>query len=949
MSVVLSVIDPTANRWRAEFVNAVADAPHNSRCSACHAELAATAQFCSRCGARANEAAGQATDTFQPATPRSPSRSGLQGERFAPGQVFVERFRIVTVLGKGGMGEVFRADDLSLGQSVALKFLPQRLANDPERLARLRGEVKAARQVAHPNVCRVYDLGQADGQLFLSMEYVDGQNLAALLAQIRRLPEERGVEIARQLCLGLGAIHDRGLLHRDLKPANVMLDGRGQVRITDFGLAAPADGVKPEDITDGTPAYQSPEQLAGREVTARSDLYALGLILYELFTGKLPFAATDRVELARSHAEDPPSKPSSHVSGLNPAIEKIILQCLEKDPRDRPRTAYEVLAGLPGGDPLAAALAAGQTPSPAVVADAKVEGSLHPLVSLGLLLGMVLGLALILLMPPQRKLWELAPHQLSPRDLAGRAQELIKQFGYDQLPRDTAYGLNDSGALLMVLGRRDSTPARWQILSTGQPPAMYFWYRQSSRWIVPQAVYSDQIHGLASADNPPLATPGSARVCLDLTGRLIEFQVVPAQSSPQPPAREPAPALDWPRILAQAGLVQIQETKDRLAGWSPPLFVDERLAWRAAYADCPDIPVRVEAGLREGRLVFFQAAPEPQPGEHMSLLAESPSVFKAQVSQTDSPFNLLLAIFQLLMLSVGGALAWHNIRLGRANLRGTAFFGGAIFAGYMVGWAFSAHHVPDYFVESGMLVAQIGSALFLVVAVSAAYLALEPYVRRRWPWRVVAWNRALAGRWRDPLVGRDVLVGLTASVALLAMVKILSLTRAWLEYTPGLPATTFNPLFTAGPAAGLPLIIAHSAGPALAGFFMLFLLYLLTRREWLAILVYAGIYVIPAVLTEGNRPVDVFVHTLMVAGFLTVTLRYGLLAYGVMGIADTIIGFAPLTADWNAWYAGDSLVYLAALVALAVYGFVVSSGGQWLAWVGHLTGEAREPVESQPA
>src|SRR5262249_19277115 len=177
-------------------------------------------------------------------------------ERFAPGQLVLERFRIVTALGKGGMGEVYRADDLSLGQSVALKFLPQKLARDADRLQRLRGEVKTARQVAHPNVCRVYDLGEANGQLFISMEYVDGQELGALLAQINRLPEERGVEIARQLCLGLGAIHDRGLLHRDLKPGNIMLDGRGQVRITDFGLAAPADGLKPEEIRDGTPAYQ---------------------------------------------------------------------------------------------------------------------------------------------------------------------------------------------------------------------------------------------------------------------------------------------------------------------------------------------------------------------------------------------------------------------------------------------------------------------------------------------------------------------------------------------------------------------------------------------------------------------------------------------------------------------------------------------------------------------
>src|SRR5215470_3683082 len=146
-------------------------------------------------------------------------------ERFAPGALLAGRYRIVAALGKGGMGEVYRADDLTLGQSVALKFLPADLARDPDRLARLRAEVRTARQVSHPHVCRIYDIGEADGQPFLTMEYIDGEDLAALLRRIGRLPEEKGVELARQLCLGLAAAHDRGVIHRDLKPANVMIDG----------------------------------------------------------------------------------------------------------------------------------------------------------------------------------------------------------------------------------------------------------------------------------------------------------------------------------------------------------------------------------------------------------------------------------------------------------------------------------------------------------------------------------------------------------------------------------------------------------------------------------------------------------------------------------------------------------------------------------------------------
>ena len=199
----------------------------------------------------------------------SGSSGSIDHGRFLPGTVLTDRYRIVGMLGKGGMGEVYRADDLELGQSVALKFLPKMLADDPRSMERFRGEVRLARQVSHPNVCRVYDIGQIDGHSFLSMEYVDGENLAQLLRRIGRFPADRATELARQLCLGLHAAHEKEVLHRDLKPANIMIDGRGKLLITDFGLAEIAGDVRAGDIRSGTPAYMSPEQLAGREVTQR--------------------------------------------------------------------------------------------------------------------------------------------------------------------------------------------------------------------------------------------------------------------------------------------------------------------------------------------------------------------------------------------------------------------------------------------------------------------------------------------------------------------------------------------------------------------------------------------------------------------------------------------------------------------------------------------------------
>src|SRR5499427_1586640 len=163
--------------------------------------------------------------------------------RFAPGSIVAGRYRLVALLGRGGMGEVYRADDLTLDQPVALKFLPDGVADDPARLTQFHNELRIARQVSHKNVCRLYDLGEADGRRFLTMEYVDGEDLASLIRRIGRFPEDRAIDVARQFCAGIAAAHERGVVHRDLKPANVMIDGDGNVRITDFGIATAATDI----------------------------------------------------------------------------------------------------------------------------------------------------------------------------------------------------------------------------------------------------------------------------------------------------------------------------------------------------------------------------------------------------------------------------------------------------------------------------------------------------------------------------------------------------------------------------------------------------------------------------------------------------------------------------------------------------------------------------------
>ena len=249
------------------------------------------------------------------------------------------RYRIAGLLGRGGMGEVYRAEDFKLGQAVALKFLPKAARYDDVSLALLADEVRIARAISHSNVCRVYDVGEADGQHFLSMEYIDGEDLGSLLRRVDRLPRAKAADIARQLCEGLAAVHEQGVLHRDLKPSNVMIDGDGHARLTDFGLAAAAGA----DARGGTPAYMAPEQVDG-EVSVKSDLYALGLVLYELTTGQPAFQARNPSE--RLHKETAPRPPSELVDDVDPVTDRVILQCLEKDPDSRPASARAVAVAL---------------------------------------------------------------------------------------------------------------------------------------------------------------------------------------------------------------------------------------------------------------------------------------------------------------------------------------------------------------------------------------------------------------------------------------------------------------------------------------------------------------------------------------------------------------------------------------------------------------------------
>ena len=551
-------------------------------CTSCGAEASSAAKFCSVCGAALDSnraatidsndlSADQATLALPPTPPkpsssptpsrpvRTPSSSApnpsssdpLGGARFTPGQIIAERYRVVAMAGRGGMGEVYRAEDLKLGQVVAIKFLPVSLAEDAATLARFHSEVRIARQVSHPNVCRVFDIGDAEGMPFLSMEYVDGEDLASVVRRIGRLSPDKATEIARQICAGLAAAHERGVIHRDLKPANVMLDGAGKIRITDFGLAGVAASIQGADIRAGTPAYMAPEQLAGKEVTTKSDIYSLGLILYEILTGKRAFEASTLPELMKLREQGTITNPSTLVHDLDPLIERVILRCLEADSAKRPVSALQVAAALPGGDPLAAALAAGETPSPEMVAAAGETEGLSARVAGLCFLGVVISMVLLLALSKRTKIIAMLPLRDTADVLASKARDMIARFGYTSPAADSASLFEMDSDYLNYVQDTQKSLSRWSVLEEDEPAAIHFWYRESPRLLTTFDPVDNLIYGRVTTGEPAMEVSGMTLIGLSPNGHLVHFEAVPPQVDDTKGA---GPAPDWNALLLASGL-----------------------------------------------------------------------------------------------------------------------------------------------------------------------------------------------------------------------------------------------------------------------------------------------------------------------------------------------------------------------------------------------------------
>jgi serine/threonine-protein kinase len=819
------------------------------------------------------------------------------------------RYRVVGLLGRGGMGEVYRADDLKLGQAVALKFLPAIVEKDAARLQRFLNEVKIARQISHPNVCRVYDVGEVDGHHYLSMEYVDGEDLSSLLRRIGRLPKDKAVQISRQLCLGLAAAHEQGILHRDLKPANVMIDGRGRARITDFGLATLAGSLRADEVGAGTPLYMAPEQRAGKEVTVRSDLYSLGLVLYELFTGQQAFKASTPAELARLQEESTPTSPTRLVEGLDPTVERAILRCLAKEPRDRPASAIAVAASLPGGDPLAAAIAAGETPSPEMVAAAGSSEGLRPAIAIVCLAGIALMMGLAVVLQTQTSLLPHVPLPKPPEVLRQAAREIVDETGSAPEPIDHEWGFRHSSACLNYIEREDRGPRRWDRLSTIRPPPIEFWLYQSPRLLEPLM----QGWGVDWVD-PPQTVPGSAITVLDPAGRLLELTIIPPEvDRDETPPKEP----DWEKLFARAGLdAALLEPSHPM--WNPLVSCDRREAWEGVYPDQPAVPIRVEAGAYRGKPVYFRVVPP---------WAET--VRTAPVQARGATISgILTTVMAVLVLGVGAYLMMRNIRLGRGDGRGAFRIACVMFTLSLLANALAGHHVLARS-ELRRFILVASSALGDAGVVWMVYLALEPYVRRLWPQCLIAWSRLVAGRLRDPLVGRDILLGGAALAALQPLFLLgIAFTR-WLGLPQPAPElVSLWPLRGLGPSvSGFLLACSNSFGGSLIILFSLLLLRVVLRRQWLAVTVLFCVTVAAAAAQAEVPWLYAMFAGLFISMFFLVLLRLGFVAAVSYMLLDGALK-APLVSDPSGWFSGRWLFIVGLYFALYAYAFYISLGGR---------------------
>jgi serine/threonine-protein kinase len=568
-----------------------------------------------------------------------------------------------------------------------------------------------------------------------------------------------------------------------------------------------------------------------------------------------------------------------------------------------------VAAALPGGDPLAAALAAGETPSPEMVAAAPKQGGLRPAVAVSLLASVLVLLVASCLVSRKVTLYQQVPLNKSPEVLRDRATELVKKFGYTAQPLDSAYGMGLDRDYLDYVHDNDPSPQRWNRLRSGQPAAIYFWYRQSPRPF-------DVTNGSdINEDKPARDLPGMTTVTLDTLGRLRSFDAVPPEKSSN---SESTP--DWSPLFAESGLDQ-SKFQSVSSTWTPPHQTTARAAWEGSYPDAPDFKIHIEAGAFEGKPVYFEIFDAwDQPRNDQTAIARY---------RQRALVVLLLTVF--ITVLIGSALlALRNVKLGRGDRKGAFRLAAFVSAVFFVRWLFASHHVSTE-AEALNFLSGVQNILFWTFFFWVVYLAFEPFVRRRWPHLIVSWSRVLAGGFRDPLVGRDILIGAVFGLGILICnFYLANLVPQLLGYPPPIPWLDFPATQLLGLrsfAFGFTQQIFGSLIQSFIVLFFLLLLYIVLRRERVAAVALTLIMAVALSLTHETAAglPFAFIAVLLVSWVL---YRYGLLALisAIFFLHLTI--FYPVTSDLSAWYAADFVLALIICLALVGFGFYTSLAGQ---------------------
>jgi serine/threonine-protein kinase len=599
--------------------------------------------------------------------------------------------------------------------------------------------------------------------------------------------------------------------------------------------------------------------------------------------------------------------PSAHVRDLAPEIEQTILRCLRPDPEQRPPSALAVAAALPGGDPLAAALAAGETPSPELVAAAGGTSVLSARAAAAATAWLALAIVALLVLYERVMLVNQVPMPKAPAALQDRAVETLARLGYADTPAASAWGLGFSEDYARFLAETSTDADRWDRLRQTRLESLVLWLRTSPRPLVPVGSMNP-----VAGTNPPLTVSGMTLVILDASGRLAEFVAVPPPIEASDGA---APATSWNVLFEAAGL-DMRAFTPASPTVVPPVHAHERAAWEGRFPEVPDHAVRIEAASFAGQPVYFVIR---GPWSRSARALPAPTALFGTITAA-----LEALVVPALMLA-GAVLARRNVKLGRGDRRGAFRVAAAVFVLLMAAWLLRRHVMPPS-ADLDRFFTAIGGALFNAAVLWLTYLGLEPYVRRHSPDSLIGWTRLVAGEWRDPRVGADIMVGVAAGLAMTLFYAVHNVIPPLMDRPMPQPLR-MDPTLLIGTRE----VLAYLCGRVASGIQGAMLcvvgvvaLRLLLKSAWLtratAVVIFTPV-AINGMFPPGTPVLDLALGVGLISVLVAVIVRSGLLATTAALTTHFILLRAPLTTDFSSWRA-SSAFWFVAVVAVAGFGGV---------------------------